>query len=242
MHISVFTVLIMLLGTAVSTATAVACSSVLHLFGARPSHEMGVWTMPNALVIDLFADIFIVTLIVWPLVSSVFIYCLRRGVVDHFTIPAWLRPLRKGLPLTVWHTPIVTLRGGQNGKHSFSWVAFQLMITKAVVIAFALFTFVVMPTCAIVTVKQQSEMFNKLPNRPHSCSAYKILNDPGYNLSPTYHDVFESLCWTFAYTLQFVAIWSSATGAAVAGLSLCTAAIQFEGKEALRPMTDFPEI
>ena len=222
MHVAVYGFLSLIIGGLTAGLVGISAFSLLHMFGHRSVQTMGVWTIPNALVVDLFFVIYIISFTVWPILSSGFILAYRTGKISPFSAPA----SSVGLSFPFLHTPMISIR---DSKYNFSLKGFQLMAYKAFLIGSGLFTFVVMPTCTFATV-QREKRIGRLHKHPQQCSDFFVTVDDEteYSLDDWGGPkVFESLCWTNDFTYLFVTIWSVSVGLILALFCVVTAAIQY---------------
>lgn len=230
MNVIIFGIIMLVFGSSLSVFVGVSLLSIMHLFGYRSMYHFGVWTLMDALVVDLFVISGAVTMVVWPLVSSSFIYSLKHGnslKIDPYWLPQWLSNGSKDIALTLHHTPLFSSRG----RSFFSWKSLQVMASKSSFISFAVFTFIVMPTCAFVTVLREQRLgqFDQIP-----LTCQDMFRDEteweaprgGENNSHN-EPIFESLCWEYADLLSFTAFWCAGLGALLALVSTLTAAIQY---------------
>jgi len=231
MHVVSFILLMTLFGSAIAVFIGVSIASFIHLFGRRSMINYGVWTLMDALVLDLFLISGAVTVLVWPLISSSFIFALKHATgfikIDHFLLPDSLAKSGKEMAAALHHSPIFS-------KTSFfSLKSFQVMAAKSTFIAFAVFSFVVMPTCAFVTVFREQKIA-RLEKLPLSCAEMHSHQALFWGDAADRDDeIFESLCWKFSDLFFFVAAWCASVGALLGFMSASTAALQF-GKHDLQ--------
>ena len=222
MHIAIYAGLSVLLGSSLAAGLAAGTVSAFHLFGRRDSETMGVWTIPNALVVDMFFVNMAVAMFVWPLVGSVFIFVFKRGFISPFSLSEYAKSLAKDLPYTLCHTPIFSWR---EGAKSFSARSLQVMVSKAFLVACVFFTFIVMPTCTFITLHREQKI-SKLGAIPQNCAELRSVSLTG-RPEPERVEIFESLCWDFLFTVKFAGIWGAAVGSLVSIASLFTAILQY---------------
>jgi hypothetical protein len=234
------------LGSLLSCTLAALTLSFLHLFGQRDTYLFGVWTIPNALVVDLGAVTLVVTSVVWTVVGSVFILCFRLPSsswlhISPYTISENLRKASRNLSYTLLHTPVFQIL---DAKWKVSGRAFQLMMAKSLILWIALFAFIVMPTCTVVTVMREQWLHHlsvqstktDIPDYstpiPLSCGdMFPDEADVWTTIDSKHADVnakyFESLCWQYSKIFNFVIVFGSIYGLLISVLAVFTAAIQF---------------
>ena len=238
MHFVVFGSVLVILSAALSAAIGLAIHKVTHFtFLGMPLYHFGVWTLPNALMMDLVSIAMTITMTFWPLVSSLFIVSLKGASVfsvSTYQLPEWAHTVSKDMAYTLYHKPIF----GVNGKR-ISMRAAKLMSAKALMVGFVVFAFVVMPTCTVVTVIREQHLSSLgLDKPPTSCAAMfpaqAVYWTPFDEKFPRVLDesdfasqVFESLCWTDQYAALFTAVWSASVGAGIALVSYTTAVLQY---------------
>ena len=229
MHVVSFGVVMLILGASASVFIGVLLVSILHLFGYRSTYHFGVWTLMDALVVDLFLISGTVTLVVWPLISSSFIFCLKHASsfmkIDPYKLPSFTYGANE-LAITLQHAPIFAK------NVSISLKSLQIMTAKSSFIAFAVFSFIVMPTCSFVTVFREQRL-GSLETAPLTCGAMfpehaMFWADMDAAAAKTDKiKIFESLCWKFTDLIWFTTAWSAVLGALLAFASTLTVAIQF---------------
>jgi hypothetical protein len=229
MHVISFGVVMLILGASASVFIGVLLVSILHLFGYRSTYHFGVWTLMDALVVDLFVISGTVTLVVWPLISSSFIFCLKHAS-SFMRIDPYKLPFTYGaneLAITLQHAPIFAK------NVSISLKSLQIMTAKSSFITFAVFSFIVMPTCSFVTVFREQRL-GSMETAPLTCGAmfpehatFWADMDATAGAGNNKMNFFESLCWKFTDLIWFITAWSAVLGALLAFGSTLTVAIQF---------------
>jgi len=197
----------------------------------------GLWTLPNALVVDLFVVNALVSLLTVPLAGSLVYRGLRQRKARNIAVPSLYPSYRKSIPYSLSHYPCLVY--DQNtGKTSFSISRFGVMASKSVLISLVTFAFCVMPTCSILTVLWDVNI-TRLGRAPTNCedmiNFHALLNpalaSPQPPLDPSSPDgsgrIFESLCWQFATFFSFEIVWGAILGLVLASLGVVTALIQF---------------
>jgi hypothetical protein len=244
MHALVFCLFGIKIGSLLSCGLAALTVTVVHLGGRLDTYYYGVWTMPNALVLDLGLSVVTICTVVWTLLGSIFIICLRLPKtstwhIAPYMLPKFLKDLGRNLSYTLQHSPIVTT--GPKGQTKWSFRAFHLMISKTLLVALGTFAFIVMPTCTIVTVYREQWLttlapkFKDIKERlpipltcgemfPDMAKAWKELDEQHLETQPV---IFESLCWEYSKIFSFVTIFGAVFGALVSALALVTVAVQY---------------
>ena len=198
MNVSIYLAISTIAFTALGTVLGGVTSAILHVFGWNPksSLQMGVWTLPNALVLDLFLINLIVIPLVWPLLGASYMYFVSSPPRP------WEWLMRVFDSSTLFRSePFI-------GK-SFSAAAIETMLIRSVLLALASFTFIVMPTCAWVTVARELRLFSvSAKTIPLSCQAMWP-DDLLDNVTSADGEIFEALCWPYWTTLIFSSAWAS---------------------------------
>jgi hypothetical protein len=235
LHVGVVAPIFVLIGSAIGFGIGYLTTSV-HYWVTGPDrvYDMGVWTLPNALLVRLLSGCFWTTIVVWPLVGSSLIVLWSRQ---------WMSPLERvfgrgrsadaihtpdediRVPHPLRHCPLVT-RDGRFNRHNFNNV-----ISRSITIFLVTFAFAVMPTCTMVTVLRESKLSGVRP-RPLRCQDMNPPSYPpeGYGISFN-GVVFESLCWDLGKTLMFDSIWAAVYGAVLGAVSAFSAIFQFGQKD-----------
>lgn len=240
MKIGILFPILLVLGTSLSLGIFIGMAHLLHGLGHRDTYFYGIWTIPNALIVDISVISFTSTVVVWILLGSLFIACfkLQSGFfrIQPYSIPDFLVGIAKNLSYTLNHTPVFTF----NGRKIFSSKALSLMFTKSLFVYLGFFAFLVMPTCTIVTVLRE-QLFARLTEgrvdqtdvaTPMSCS--QMFPDKAAYWKPIddqhdwdRFDVFESLCWEPEKLSRFIIIWGAGFGLLISLLCLMTVSLQY---------------
>ena len=196
----------------------------------------GLWTLPNALVADLFFVNILINLLTVPLAGSLVYHKLRVRKSRNQAIPLILPGWRKSIPYSLSHYPCL-LFDQQTKKTTFSFYRFGVMASKSVLISLVTFAFFVMPTCAILTVlwDLNIQRLNRAPTTCQDMINFHALLNGGQTGGTTVADptpstdgtIFESLCWQFISFLAFEIVWGSVLACALAILGVVTALVQF---------------
>ena len=128
---------------------------------------------------------------------------------------------KRGLPSTLSHNPIFGLA---DGRMQFQVSALSAMATKYILIGLGLFAFLVMPTCAFLTVHREFRL--KDAPLPLSCAAMfpDLKGDVGGESLDG--KVFESLCWSFGFTTVCCTLWGAGLAVVLSVVGLLTAGAQ----------------
>lgn len=239
MKVGILFTLLLVTGTALSLGLALGTFSLLHWFGHRDTYLYGIWTIPNALIVDVSVISFTCTVVIWILLGSLFIACFKLPSgffhIEPYSLPDFLAGFAKSMGYTLNHTPVFTF----NGRKNFSSKALSLMFTKSLFVFLGLFAFVVMPACTIVTVlREQIIARNALPalqNRlyvPMTCSEMFPENAAFWKPIDDKHDwerddIFESLCWEPAKLFRFMIVWGAGFGLLTSLICLVTVSLQY---------------
>jgi hypothetical protein len=240
MKVGILFPLLIVLGTALSLGISVGMAFLLHGLGHRDTYFYGIWTIPNALIVDISVISFTCTVVVWILLGSLFIACfkLQSGFfhIEPYSIPDFVVGFAKNLSYTLNHTPVFTF----NGRKIFSSKALSLMFTKSLFVYLGLFSFVVMPTCTIVTVLREqliARLSGGLVNHtsvvtPMTCSQMFPAEAAYWKPIDDQHDwdredVFEALCWEPAKLSRFITIWGAGFGLLISLICLMTVSLQY---------------
>jgi hypothetical protein len=196
----------------------------------------GLWTIPNALVVDLFVVNMLIALLTVPLAGSLVYRKLRVRKSRNEPIPSILPNWRKSIPYSLSHYPCLVF--DQNTKKTkFSFSRFGVMASKSVFISLVSFAFVVMPTCSILTVLWDLNI-QRLGRAPTNCddivNFHALVNGAALTSDvaadpnpPKDGKIFESLCWQFVTFFAFEIVWGAIVACCFASLGVVTALIQF---------------
>ena len=250
MHVAVFGIAATLLGTALAYGLSCLVVGTLHLFGYRESYYYGIWTVPNALFLDITLVTFAVSAIVWPLIGSLFIFCLKWPLqrswwtIEPFEAKSqtWIQ-FGKNMSSILLHSPIISFVVEKNKIH-FSMRAFHLMLSRILLIALATITFCVMPCCTVVTVRREQLLreradhfrsLNRDPPIPFTCGemfpeASKFWSEKDAKYFEGNEVIFESLCWKFNEIFQFGSFFGMFYGFILSLLCVLTVSIQYAQK------------
>lgn len=208
MHIAVYGISSTFVFTLIGLAVAAATTYSLHWNDAdNRAFAMGIWTLPNALIVDLFAVSLLVGFAIWPFCGSLFLHVNEKcGWIDKYT-PLW------------------TMSNEGVLAHGFSATTMALHYCF---IGMAVFTFGVMPTGALVTVYRETNILNDWPLAiPLDCLEM-FPDDERMPSFPRSIDgiIFEALCWPKNETVLFCSIWGGIFAFLLSLLALVTAACQ----------------
>lgn len=198
----------------------------------------GLWTIPNALVVDLFFVNALVSVLTVPLAGSLVYRGIRVRKSNNVPVPSIYPNYRKYIPYPLSHYPCF-IYDQSTGKTKFSAFRFGVMANKSILISLVTFAFCVMPTCSILTVLWDVNI-QRLGRAPTNCDDminFHALLNPALvspqqvSLADPKPDstgkIFESLCWQFATFFSFEIVWGAVLGCGLAILGVITALIQF---------------
>lgn len=197
----------------------------------------GLWTIPNALVVDLFFVNMLVALFIVPMAGSWVYRKIRILKSRNISIPSIFPTWRKSLPYSLSHYPCLMFDQA-TGKTKFSVSRFGVMASKSALISLVTFAFCVMPTCSILTVLWDLNI-QRLGRAPSDCSDivnfHALLNDAVAQRITTRTGatpegsgrIFESLCWEFSTFFWLEIVWGSVIAFILSILGVVTALVQF---------------
>ena len=243
MHVAVFALFAIILGGVFSYAVAGFMVGLSHLFGHRDSYYYGVWTIPDALVVDLAMVTVVVTCFAWILIGTLFIHCAKWANrsswwrIAPYEVSSTWKQFGNNLSSILHHSPILRFEGGKAKLHLR---AVHIMLSKTLLIALGTITFGVMPCCTVATIhreqniRERSKYFENSDRKfpiPLTCGEMYPSQVPLWshqdakNFKGT-EKIFESLCWRFEDIFQFCSVFGLIYGFVITILCLLSVVVQ----------------